>query len=301
MRKEFSEQVEEIIKSNNKTVFITCDLGFNALENIQKRAKDRFINAGVAEQNSVGVAAGLAYKGYETFVYNIASFAVLRCLEQIKIDVCIHDLPVYIVGNGGGYGYGVMGVTHHSLEDIGCLGTLPNMVSWIPAFNEDVNFCLTQITSRKKPAYLRLGVSVSYPTPMDISFINHIIKPQVPKVTIIALGPVVQNVLKAVSRFDFVDVFTILMMPITNLSLELERSLCVTQKVIVVEEHVERGGLGEHLVSIFVKKSISFTNFVSLHAKGYPDNLFGDQSFHQKESGLDAENIENEIQKLVSN
>lgn len=300
MRKEFSEQVEEIIKSNNKTVFITCDLGFNALENIHKRAKDRFINAGVAEQNSVGVAAGLAYKGYETFVYNIASFAVLRCLEQIKIDVCIHKLPVYIVGNGGGYGYGVMGVTHHALEDIGCIGTLPNIISWIPAFNEDVNYCLSQITSRKKPAYLRLGVSVPYPTQLDISYINHIIKPQNPKVTVIALGPIIQNVLKAVSKNESADVFTILMMPLLELSGELEKSVLKTRKVLVVEEHVARGGLGEHLVSIFAKKSISFTNFVSLHAKGYPDNLFGDQSFHQRESGLDAENIENEIQKLVN-
>lgn len=300
MRKEFSEQVEDIIKRNNKTVFITCDLGFNALENIQKSAKDRFINAGVAEQNSIGVAAGLAFKGHETFVYNIASFAILRCLEQIKIDVCIHNLPVYIIGNGGGYGYGVMGVTHHALEDIGCIGMLPNIISWIPAFNEDVNYCLSQITSRKKPAYLRLGVSIPYPNSIKISFINHIIKAQNPKLTIIALGPIIQNVLKAISKNEQVDVFTIVMMPLPKLSKELEKSVLKTRKVIVVEEHVERGGLGEHLLSIFAKKSISVTNFVSLHAKGYPDNLFGDQSFHQKESGLDAENIVNEILNLLN-
>lgn len=300
MRKEFSEQVKEIIKSNNKTVFITCDLGFNVLEDIQQSAKDRFINAGVAEQNSIGVAAGLAFKGHETFVYNIASFAILRCLEQIKIDVCIHNLPVYIIGNGGGYGYGVMGVTHHALEDLGCVGTLPNIISWIPAFNEDVNYCLSQITSRKKPAYLRLGVSVAYPNIIKISFINHILKAQKPRLTIIALGPIIQNVLKAVSKNESVDVFTILKMPLSELSAELEKSILKTRKVLVVEEHIERGGLGEHLLSIFAKKTISLTNFVSLHAKGYPDNIFGDQSFHQKESGLDADNILKETLNLLN-
>jgi transketolase len=90
----------------------------------------------------VGVAAGLAYKGFEVFTYSIAPFAIYRCFEQIKIDVCIHNLPVFIVGNGGGYGYGIMGATHHAIEDIACVSSLPNMTCWIPAFTEDVEYCL---------------------------------------------------------------------------------------------------------------------------------------------------------------
>lgn len=301
MRNEFSKKAEEIITSNPKSVFITGDLGYNALESLQAAAKNRFINAGVAEQNMVGVAAGLAYKGIETFVYSIAPFAVYRCFEQIKIDVCLHNLPVYIVGNGGGYGYGIMGATHHAIEDVACLSTLPNMTCWIPAFKEDVSYCLTQITAQKKPAYLRLGLGKPYPNETDISPTNHVIKAKNPEITIIALGPIVHNVLDAIAEYTCVDVFTILTIPILELSDVLIKSISQTKKIMVVEEHVERGGLGEHVLSHLAKKSIQGFEFISLHAKGYPSKLYGNQAFHQQESGLDADNIKNKITALLIN
>lgn len=299
MRKEFSGIVEQIIIDDPKTVFITGDLGYNALEKLAAAANDRFINAGVAEQNMVGVAAGLAYKGFQTFTYSIAPFAVYRCLEQIRIDVCIHDLPVYIVGNGGGYGYGIMGATHHAIEDIACLSALPNITCWIPAFKEDVAFCLTQITIAKKPAYLRLGLAKSYPHPIKITTINKIIGAVFPKITIIVLGPVVHNVLEAIEEGQEIDVFTILAIPIIQLSEELLASIAATQKVIVVEEHVERGGLGEHILALLAKKALNNISFVSLHAKGYPGKLYGDQAFHQEESGLDPKSIKTIISQLL--
>ena len=300
MRNEFSKNAEAIISSNPKSVFITGDLGYNALESVQTAGKDRFINAGVAEQNMMGVAAGLAYKGFETFVYSIAPFAVYRCFEQIKIDVCIHNLPVYIVGNGGGYGYGIMGATHHAIEDIGCLSTLPNLTCWVPAFKEDVAFCMTQITSQKKPAYLRLGLGKPYPSEIKISSVNQIIKAEIPKITIIALGPIVHNVLNAISENKEIDLFTVLAIPMIKMDDALLNSISKTKKIIVVEEHVERGGLGEHILSSLAKRSINNFDFVSLHAKGYPSKLYGSQIFHQTESGLDEENIRTEINKLFA-
>ena len=86
----------------------------------------------------VGVAAGLAREGLEPWVYTIAPFGYARAFEQIRNDVCMHGLPVRLLGNGGGYGYGVMGPTHHALEDYGTLMTLPGMTAFVPAFNEDV-------------------------------------------------------------------------------------------------------------------------------------------------------------------
>src|SRR3972149_3068805 len=126
MRKIFSDSIEKAALRDEKIIFITGDLGFNAFENLQKSIGDRFINAGVAEQNMIGLAAGLAYKGYKVFCYSIAPFIVYRCLEQTRNDVCFHKLPVFIVGNGGGYGYGIMGSTHHALSDIACLAGLPD-------------------------------------------------------------------------------------------------------------------------------------------------------------------------------
>lgn len=119
-------------------VFLTGDVGFMALEPLRDAAGQRFINAGIAEQNMVSVAAGLAHAGLKPWVYSIAPFVYARAFEQIRNDVCLHDLPVFLVGNGGGYAYGVMGPTHHALEDYGTLLGLPNLRVYVPAFRDDV-------------------------------------------------------------------------------------------------------------------------------------------------------------------
>ena len=124
--------------SNPDVVFLTGDLGFMALEPLQSLMGERFINAGVAEQNMVSVAAALASLELEVWVYSIAPFLYARPFEQIRNDVAFHDLPVKLIGNGGGYGYGVMGPTHHAIDDYGVLLTLPNMSVYIPVFDEDI-------------------------------------------------------------------------------------------------------------------------------------------------------------------
>jgi transketolase len=140
-------------------VFLTGDLGYKALEPLRDALGKRFINAGVAEQNMVSVAAGLARNGHRPWAYSIAPFAYARPFEQIRNDVCLHSLPVVIVGNGGGYGYGSMGATHHALEDYGALLGLPGIRAYIPAFDEDVAELLPHLFTINHPAYLRLGLS----------------------------------------------------------------------------------------------------------------------------------------------
>src|SRR5450432_2543334 len=134
--------------------FLTGDVGFMALESLRDIAGDRFINAGIAEQNMVSVATGLASAGLKPWVYSIAPFLYARASEQIRNDVCFHDLPVFLVGNGGGYAYGVMGPTHHAIEDYGTLLGLQNLTVYVPAFNEDVPEAVSRLMARSKPAYL---------------------------------------------------------------------------------------------------------------------------------------------------
>src|SRR6187431_2835922 len=127
MRVDFVKAVELVLARDADALFVTGDLGFNALEGLVAKYGKRFINAGVAEQGMIGLAAGIALTGKRPWVYSIAPFATYRCLEQIRNDVCLHQLPVRIVGNGGGYTYGIMGSTHHALEDLAVLKVLPNM------------------------------------------------------------------------------------------------------------------------------------------------------------------------------
>lgn len=301
MRNRFSKKIHKIFETQNNLMFLTGDLGYNALEKIQETFPKQFLNAGVAEQNMVGVAAGLAYEGKSVFIYSIAPFVVFRCLEQIKLDVCIHNHPVFIIGNGGGYGYGIMGATHHAIEDIACLSPLPNMICWVPSFLEDVDYCIEQIIERKGPAYLRLGLGVSYPNKIEIGCINHIVKStEELKITIISQGPIVKSVLKAIEGLFGIDLFTILTVPLTSITENLLISIKASKKVLIIEEHVERGGLAEHLIIQFVKMNLGIIQYETLSAKGYPSKTFGNQEFHLQESGLDSNNIKQVLTKLLN-
>ncbi|MFZ2654132.1 MAG: hypothetical protein WAX69_04405, partial [Victivallales bacterium] len=237
MRKEFSKSIEKIAISDSKVIFLTGDLGFMALENLQATMGGRFINAGVSEQNMVSLAAGLASQGYTVLCYSIAPFAVFRPAEQIRIDVCLHDMDVKIIGNGGGYGYGIMGATHHAIEDIAVLSSFQNMKCYIPFCNEDVDGLVDIMMKRKGPSYLRLGFGVK-PEGLDLPDYNSVRKLKSGKrITVVGLGPVVLNVLKAMEMdgdSDSADLFVVSEMPLLKLTESLLASVEKTRKVLVV-------------------------------------------------------------------
>src|SRR5882724_1276645 len=159
MRVDFVKAVETVLAEDAAALFITGDLGFNALEGIAAKYGKRFINAGVAEQSMMGLASGTALTGMRPWVYSIAPFATYRCLEQIRNDACLHNLPVRIAGNGGGYTYGIMGSTHHALEDLGVLRPLPNMQLFFPCSNDHVAAAVSTMATLSGPAYIRLSIS----------------------------------------------------------------------------------------------------------------------------------------------
>ncbi|GAB3937787.1 transketolase [Larkinella terrae] len=296
MRKEFSAAIERLVASDEQIIFITGDLGYAALENVAAAMGPRFINAGVAEQNMVGVAAGMAYKGYKVFCYSIAPFAVYRCLEQFRNDVCLHNLPVFLVGNGGGYGYGIMGSTHHAIEDLACLSGLQNVKTWIPAFADEIDSIVDSIVAEGRPAYLRLGAGPKTPEGSETTgSFKKVASSENPKGTVVALGPVAANVLKALQTSDALgnqfDVYTALNLPL-ELPANLGKQWAETQNLLIVEEHVSIGGLAQQLSVKLLENGLSFRQFVSLSAQGYPDGLYGDQSYHQQQSGLDTASIQ---------
>ena len=301
MRKEFAAAVEKIAREDDKIIFITGDLGYAALENVADALGPRFINAGVAEQNMVGLAAGMAYRGYKVFCYSIAPFAVYRCLEQFRNDVCLHNMPVCLVGNGGGYGYGIMGSTHHAIEDLACLSSLQNVNTYIPAFADEVAPMLNQIVTERRPAYLRLGAGPNTPDGAQIhGTFKHIVRSSDSLGTIVALGPVAANVLTALDDEQLTgqfDVFTA-----TNLPLDLPTDLAHSwagKPLLVVEEHVSIGGLAQQLSVKLLTDGAAPSRFISLSAQGYPNGLYGDQKYHQQLSGLDPANIVRQLSSLL--
>jgi transketolase len=157
MRKAFVETLTELADSDPRIVLLTGDLGYMAIESFAEKHPDRFINVGVAEQNMVGVATGLAESGYIPFTYSIVPFSVLRPYEFIRNGPIHHGLPVRIVGVGGGVEYGTNGVSHYGLEDVAVMRAQPEMQVIAPADHEQARQALTETWNNPGPIYYRLG------------------------------------------------------------------------------------------------------------------------------------------------
>ena len=157
MRSAFAQTLLDLAEADERIVLLTGDLGFAVLEPFAERYPDRFWNAGVAEQNMVGVATGLAEAGYTPYVYSIATFASMRGYEFVRNGPILHELPVRVVGVGGGMDYGHNGVTHYALEDAGIMRVQPGISVVAPADPEQTHAALPSIQQLPGPVYLRLG------------------------------------------------------------------------------------------------------------------------------------------------
>ncbi len=157
MRDAFIRGMMTLAEQDRRVVLLTGDLGFKLFDNFAARFRGRFYNAGVAEANMMGVAGGLALGGLRPFAYSIVPFATLRCLEQIRNDICYQEAAVTVVGVGGGYSYGANGPTHHSLEDIAVMRCLPNMTVVCPGDPVEAELATRAAGAHAGPLYLRLG------------------------------------------------------------------------------------------------------------------------------------------------
>jgi transketolase len=302
MRREFSDWATAYARTDSKFLFLTGDLGFMALEALREEMGARFINAGVSEQNLVAVAASLAKEGLHPLCYSIAPFLVFRPYEQIRLDVALHSLPVRFVGNGGGYGYGIMGASHHALQDLAVLSCLPNFECVIPLCNEDVAGAADYMMQAPlKASYLRLGAGF-WPTEFGASQlfapVRTLQKTAKPKLSVVGIGPVLLNALPVI-RTRPVDCFAVSVLPAVDLPEVFVESVVESGALWVVEEHVGRGGLGEFLCAQLARLGVRF-RFHHSHACGYPDGLYGSQMYHQEASGLDTESLRKTLKKLLN-
>jgi transketolase len=277
-------------------IFLTGDLGFQALEPLQSAAGERFINAGVAEQNMVSAAAGLAWTGLRPWVYSIAPFIYARPYEQIRNDVCMHDLPVKMVGNGGGYGYGVMGATHHALGDYGALLCLERMHAFVPAFDADVPTLVDYLVQFEHPAYLRLGRCEAPKgfTPPPCQGWRQLLRGD--GATLLAVGPLAGAIWGPAaevpeSRRPNLWVLTELPIQADAIPPEFLRQIETSRHLMVVEEHVAQGGAGQMLAHALLLCGRRPAKFAHRFARGYPSGCYGSQTFHRKECALDPQSI----------
>lgn len=304
MRKAFINALIDLANKDKRIFLLTGDLGFSFLEEFERKFPDRFINMGVAEQNMIGVSAGLALSGKIVFVYSIASFVTMRCFEQIRNDLCHQNLNVRIIGIGGGVAYGPAGMTHHSTEDIAIMRSLANMTVISPGDPIEAELAIKQTIRQKGPVYIRLskgGESIIH-SKGNFNIYKGTLLERGNLATIIVSGAMLltaKKVSEELKRRDF-PVRLISMPVIKPLDEKAVRdSARLTGAIFTIEEHGLTGGLGTAVAEILAE-----TGFKGVYKKfALPDtyNAFiGSQKYLLEKNGLSADKIVIDILKSLS-
>lgn len=265
MRTAFIEQLIEEARNNNRIFLLVGDLGFAVVEPFAQLFPDRYLNVGIAEQNMAGIAAGLALEGYCVYIYSIGNFPTLRCMEQIRYDICYHNLNVKIIAVGGGYAYGSLGPSHHATEEFGMLRTIPNMVICAPGDPEEAKSITNFVSTYEGPCYIRLGKageSVVHEKDSlgQFSLGNILTLNSGENTAIFTVGAILKYVVDFVKGHQInISVYSFpFIKPIDKNMLAL--LLKKYRKIVTIEEHQANGGFGsvilEHINDLLEEKII---------------------------------------------
>lgn len=300
MRTAFINELTALAEHDERIILLTGDLGYSVVEQFVEKFPKRFINVGIAEQNMIGIAAGLALSGKILFVYSIANFPTIRCLEQIRNDVCYHNANVKIVSVGAGFAYGTQGYTHFGIEDIAIMRALPRMNVFSPSDPIETKALTDYAAKTEGPTYLRLGkakekilhtkpyVASSYKIPPIQSIINNNSHK-----AILSVGAITAAVADFVKdnqlNYNIWSVPSVKPLDEVTLIHIAKKSSCI----YTIEEHMLSGGFGSAILEayekLFTTGQIDF--FPKVIRLGIPDkipNYIGTQDFMRQIINMDA-------------
>lgn len=263
MRTETIDALTAYACANSDVMLLTADLGYSVLERFADSLPSQYANVGVCEQAMAGIAAGLALSGKRVVVYSIANFPTLRCLEQIRNDICYHNLAVTVVAVGGGLAYGPQGYTHHGVEDLGIMSMLPNMAVACPADPVEAAALLPQLLERKRPGYLRLGRAgepLLHAPEKQISLGEVIWLRDGHDIVFFATGPILARALVAADALAKQGISASVASVPSFHPLD-EEALCAAasrhRAVLTIEEHSVTGGLGTRVADILLRARLA--------------------------------------------
>jgi transketolase len=290
MRSAFIAALVDAAERDDRVVLLTGDLGFTVLEPFAERFPGRFFNAGVAEQNMVGVATGLAEAGYTPYVYSIATFASMRAYEFIRNGPVLHRLPVRVVGVGGGLDYGHNGMTHFALEDVGIMRTQPALTVVVPADPEQALNAVPIVQSLPGPAYLRLGKESEPVVGLDGRFeLGRLeLLGDGEDVALVALGPMAAPAVQAADLLrqrgihaTVAVVSSLNPSPVEDLAVLLES----VPLVVATEAHYVNGGVGSLVAEVIAERGID-CRLIRAGIREMPVGLTGSSAYMFDQLGL---------------
>ena len=296
MRETFIRTLCDLAERDERIVLMTGDLGFTVVEPFAERFPTRFFNMGVAEQNMVGVATGLAEAGLIPYVYSIVTFATLRPYEFIKNGPILHHLPVRIVGVGGGYGYGPAGPTHHGLEDVGVLRVQPGLAVIAPADRQQAAAAIRATYDLSGPVYYRLGKNDPAPLPgLDGRFAlgqAHLTR-QGGDLLLIAMGRIAVEAEAAAAALESQGIRCSLLV-VSSVSpppvADLAAALGGHRLALTVEAHYAEGGLGSLVSEVVAERGLG-CRVIRHGARSLPNGRSGSEAFFHQAQGLGADEL----------
>lgn len=296
MRNAFADEVTKLAAQDQRVVLLSGDIGNKLFDNFKKVDERRFYNCGVAEANMMGVAAGMALSGLRPLVYTITPFTTTRCFEQIRVDACYHHVPVTIVGTGSGLSYAELGPTHHSLEDLAILRTLPGMTVMAPCDANELRACLRAALKQDGPVYIRIGKKGEPAIFNEVPDL-HIGKASIVRagsdVALLSAGTMMGEALAAAEllQAEGISAEVVSMHSIKPLDVEYLSAAAGRFKLIAtIEEHGLIGGLGSAVAEWRARANAPVRQL----AVGTPDEFMhevGSQEYARRKYGLTAEVI----------
>ena len=305
MRNAFARAMTELAQERSDVCLLSGDIGNRMFDSYKELAPTRFLNCGIAEANMMSVAAGMALNGLRPVVYTITPFTTTRCLEQIRTGVAYHEAPVVIVGTGSGLSYAELGATHHSLEDLAILRSIPNLQVCAPADSLELVAQLRQAIVQGQPTYIRIGKKgepdlLSEHASLGIGKAN--LLRQGKKILLLGIGPILSEALRARTLLEHQGIQLAIasmgsVKPLDHHFLQQ----CVAEGYdhwISLEEHHKTGGLGSALLEWLSEQQI---NTIQLNRIGIEDHFvhqLGAQNYVRDVEGLNANGIANLVQSL---
>jgi len=307
MRKTSSQYIYELAKLDDRIIFIGSDLGVGAMSDYKKEMPERFFMDGISEQHIIGFAAGLASEGFIPFVNTICTFLTRRCYEQIVINLCLDNLPVILMGNGGGLVYAPLGPTHMAIEDIAILRAIPNMTVIAPCDPLETKKLMAKALGWGKPIYFKIGPSGA-PTitseTTSVSIGQPVIMKEPDEILIVSTGYLTQSALKAVQVLERTGIHVGLLHAHTlkpfnrKVLLEFARKV---KAILTLEENVGAGGLGSLVLEILSDENIY--PMPRIKRMSLPDQFpdgYGDQEYLLQKYNLTEESTILEVKKILA-
>jgi transketolase len=306
MRDAFVKVLTELAPSHPEIILLTGDLGFGVLNDFALRFPRQLVNVGVAEQNMSGLAAGLALEGRAVFTYSIGNFPTLRCLEQIRNDICYHNANVKVVSVGGGMSYGPVGMSHHATEDLAILRSLPGMEVFAPTDLWEAAEATRHLIQSHGPAYLRLDKTAAPATarvgerfqPGRIRLVR-----EGSDVTLVATGGIAGEAIKAADALAGQGVFCRVLSVCTVKPLDIEtlvRAATETGGIVSIEEHTVDGGLGGAIAESLMEAGVAPEFFVRVGLRNTFSSVVGSQRYLRGVYQMDAAAIMKTVLEKLS-